>query len=728
MIKYAQQNGNWSDDIADTTWYDAASGGSAVNHPVEGDNAIINAGVTITIDDSAAATIIVGDDTGNAIDVKGILQYLHTAGVDHILQCKGHLNISSGGSLKIGTAANPIPAARKFEIKLNYSASLAEGKWGLINNGEMILQGKSKTVKTLLTANLSAAGTVLTVGDTTDWEVGDRLAVASTSRTYSEAEDKIIQTVDSATQVTMTAGAINAHSGTSPTQAEVINLTRNVKVTSYNTSYRGYVYCVSGSNQDVDYVEFYMIGYNATYKHGIEIRTTVVGDTNFAYCSVWGNAASNYPFYLYNTQNAVIDNCVIYDVDEQFYVYNSYNNTFSNCVIMKISDKGFEMKNRVDNTITGCTVTSCSSNGFDINHQLTILIDFSDNVAHSNASVGFNLYVSNTTLANLTSYRNGSSGLAISSSSSGLDINDMTAFGNNYQNILLYGFTVIFNNLTLDSDLSHSTLYGISVANSAIIKIIDSDLGTSVAHSTADIRFVPNNFSTVEIINTNLSSPTKVYDIHNASAGSFVQCEDLGQVAYADKAWYKNGIVVRDNAIYKSGSYSMRFDYQYNNAAWLEYDIYIPVKNGEQVVVSAWLRKNASYADANRPKIVLSGQGITEDEAQMTDVTDTWERVTVQGTPTRTGLAKLTIKTYLVNSGAKAWADFVKTDILSGVLNTIEGEFWANGHIAEVFMDTGSITAAEFWKTLEADIDVAGSFGNKIKATNKIVGWLRSLL
>lgn len=733
MIKYAQQNGNWSDDIADTTWYDAASGGNAVNHPVEGDNAIINAGVTITIDDSAAATIIVGDDTGNAVDVKGILQYLHTAGVDHILQCKGHLNISSGGSLKIGTAANPIPAARKFEIKLNYSAALAEGKWGLINNGEMILQGKSKTVKTLLTANLSAAGTVLTVGDTTDWEAGDRLAIASTSRTWSEAEDKIIQTVDSATQVTMTAGATNAHSGTSPTQAEVINLTRNVKITSYNTSYRGYVYCVSGSNQDVDYVEFYMIGYNATYKHGIEIRTTVVGDTNFAYCSIWGNAASNYPFYLYNDHYTVISNCVIYNTNEEFRIYNSRDGDISDNVIMGIPDYGI-YSNRTDYTFDNNIITSCSSYGLYLNGANTSFTSCDGNVVHSNGSYG--IYMDSCTLQNIITdlkvWRNSNAGLYLRNAT---DVSLIVAefFGNSSYNILNERSLIGGSNWVLSGDSTFSTNYGVYTKYISLYETISDSTfgivsGIKTGHAVDDFHFPTNSYGQIILANCKLESSNPVYNIQHAKLGSHVQCEDFGQIAYADKAWYKNGIVVRDNAVYKSGSYSTRFDYQANNAAWLEYDIYIPVKSGEQIVVSAWLRKNASYTDANRPKIVLSGQGITEDEAQMTDVTDTWERVTVQGTPTRTGLAKLTIKTYLVNSGASAWADFVKTDILSGVLNTIEGEFWANGHIAEVFMDTGSITAAEFWKTLEADIDKAGSFGNKIKATNKIVGWLRSLL
>jgi len=49
------------------------------------------------------------------------------------------------------------------------------------------------------------------------------------------------------------------------------------------------------------------------------------------------------------------------------------------------------------------------------------------------------------------------------------------------------------------------------------------------------------------------------------------------------------------------------------------------------------------------------------------------------------------------------------------VLNTLEGDFWSDGHMAQILFDTGSITAAEFWKTLIATIDEPGSYGNLLR-------------
>ncbi len=699
--------GNWS---ATASWTGAAV-------PIEGNTVIIQNGDTITIDQD----ITVGADTTTAaIDVAsgGKLEVLHTVAADYTLTCKGDLKTSSGGSIEFGTVANPIPAARIFTIKLNYSAALAEGKYGFINNGDMVLQGASKTPHTLLTSDLSATGTVWTVGDTTGWAVGDKVAIASTTKTYSQHEQEVIQTVDSGTQITCVAGVTHAHSGTSPTQAEVINLTRNIVITSHDTSFRGYVYCVLGSTSNVDYVEFYMLGYNFTNKYGITIKTTAADATNFSYCSVWGKAASNYPFHLYGADYVIIDNCVIYNTDEQFYIGSgSEYNTFSNLIIIGITDYGLSIGD-LENTFTNISVSSCSSYGIYTTATGNTFISASDWNVHSNGNDG--IFFNNIpagTISTLTSWRNNSAGIDISGGA--ITINNLVVFGNTNYNIYLRESIMDGTNWELNGDTTFSTGYGVRVDDFGILNVTDfiSSVisGIKTQHSFYDF-YINSPYINCVLLNSILNGTSgELFNAKSMKPDSYVQCEDLGQVLYTDKAWYRNGIVVRDGTTYKYGSYAARFDYQANNAAWLEYETYIPVKDGEQIVASAWLRKNASYTDANRPKITISGQGITEDSDQMSDVTDTWERVTVSGIPTRTGLAKLTISTYLVNAGASAWVDFHKTDILSGVLNTIEGDFWANGHIAEVFMDTGSITAVEFWSTLTANVNGTSSFGALMK-------------
>ena len=720
--------GNWSDP---STW----DGGVV---PSEGDCVTIVAGDVVTIDDAAPATIIVGDDhvgASYAIRIYGTLQYLASATVDHVFRTKGDFRIESGGSLQVGTPENPIPASRTFTIELNYSDSPADGKYGLLNYGEMILQGdpnRVNVIKCMLNADAEAGATSLVTDVETGWKDNDDIAIASTTRTWSEAEHGKVNGDASGTTVNIDGfggsggGLAYAHSGTPPTQAEIINLTRNVKVTSYNTDYRGYVCCYPGSTADVDYVEFYMLGRDVAYKHGIEIRTTAVNATNFAYCSIWGLAASNSPFYLYQAQHVVIDNCVIYNTARKIMIYtNAYNNQITNNVLMKINDnmQALYIYN-VSNTIDGNTITSCRFDGFYVyDPSNRLLKSLKNNTVHSCDGRGFFVSITGTlvedSIDGITCWRNNLGGIEFYHCGY-VRAKNFTLFGNNVRNISLKVVRLSLKNLTSNGDSKYSTLYGISFDdNSPGCEIEDGIFsevsGIKTAHSSADIFFSASVFGSLILRRSKLLASTQVRNINNAIPGSFVQCEDLDQIQYNDKAWYKYGIVTRDSSISKTGSYSIRFDRFWSANGWLEYELEVPVKAGESVVVSAWLRKNAAYTSANRPKIRLSGMGISEVEAQMSDVTDTWEKVSVAGTPTRTGFAKLTIMTYLTNPGASAWCDFERVGVTQPVLNTLEGDFWADGHMAKILFDTGSITAKEFWETLLTDVDKAGSFGNLIK-------------
>lgn len=62
--KYAQSNGAWSAGGPGGIWFDAASGGNNVAKPAAGDNAYINTGVTVALDESPTCDLIEGVGTG----------------------------------------------------------------------------------------------------------------------------------------------------------------------------------------------------------------------------------------------------------------------------------------------------------------------------------------------------------------------------------------------------------------------------------------------------------------------------------------------------------------------------------------------------------------------------------------------------------------------------------------------------------------------------------------
>ena len=98
------------------------------------------------------------------------------------------------------------------------------------------------------------------------------------------------------------------------------------------------------------------------------------------------------------------------------------------------------------------------------------------------------------------------------------------------------------------------------------------------------------------------------------------------------------------------------------------YEFNIAVNDGvtpdpqKPVTVKAYVQYNAAYGSAAKPKITLSGLGITgSEEGQYAEATgaaqDAWEQLTVTGTPNAKGVLTLKVETFSTVDGAKAWID-----------------------------------------------------------------------
>ncbi|MHA1305441.1 MAG: G8 domain-containing protein, partial [Candidatus Heimdallarchaeaceae archaeon] len=199
-------------------------------------------GDTVTIDDRAASTIVVGDDTGDALTVNGTLQYLSTATVDHTLRLKGNLKINDGGEFHIGTSTNPIPSTRSFTIELNYSASLSSEKYNLYvyDGATFKMYGYRPTLwHTTLSSDASATDTTIYTSDSTGWGSNDEIVLIYRSGSQSSTSMSELKTISSVSGTT-----INLSSGLSYAQdsgTSVVNISRNLKITSYDSSYEAKV-------------------------------------------------------------------------------------------------------------------------------------------------------------------------------------------------------------------------------------------------------------------------------------------------------------------------------------------------------------------------------------------------------------------------------------------------------------------------------------------------------
>jgi len=523
--------------------------------PAEGDCATIVAGDTVTIDDAAPGVTIIGDDhvgAAYAITIHGTLRYLSTAAVDHVFRCKGHLIINGGGELQIGTVANPIPAARTFTIELNYSGALVAGKYGLRqeDNGIVIIQGAALAHwNTDLTAGVAALAINITTTDITGWAIGDVITIASSTITTGETEERVIVNIVGA--VITVAALAHAHSA----GAEVLNITRNIGITSFNAAFNGYIYLQNVgtiAECDFDWVEFSEMGISAAEKYGL--------------CCTSGTAV-----------DVAYNGCSIHDFGPYTFIYGT--STFTNTIIYK-NARGFGGTPNTIGTFTDCRILSNTTFGMGTGVATltnTDLYSNKDNAVETKATfTGCNCYATRFNLNDIKS----------------LVVDNCEIYKSEYG--FVSGFAAKITNTKV-----YSNTHGFYEIIDYILE--DFEIGTAGINTSDDFYVSADKYMSVIARNTKFDSPTLINALNAAASGSRLESEDHGQVQYDDRGFYKYGRVVRDSTTVKTGTYSMRFDRYWAADDWLEYELTIPVKDGESVVVSSWLRKNASYTSANRP-------------------------------------------------------------------------------------------------------------------------------
>src|SRR3989338_2746929 len=236
------QSGNWSNTA---TWV----GGTV---PGSGDTVVINGGNTVTVDQSAT----IGDDvSNNAMVIYGTLTWGTPSG-DHTLTTRGPVTVISGGSLLMGTVANPIPANRTATLVLNSTSTANPYGLTINNGGKLIAQGAAKDYTTKLLSDAAAGAAVITVQASSEiegWNVGDVVTVAKYRRSNSPDIDRRTIAQISGSQITLDSALTYFHNA----QARVSNLTRNVVIRGADFTNRGYIYNLNSTalaNFDLDYV------------------------------------------------------------------------------------------------------------------------------------------------------------------------------------------------------------------------------------------------------------------------------------------------------------------------------------------------------------------------------------------------------------------------------------------------------------------------------------------
>jgi hypothetical protein len=354
------QSGNWSDPA---TW----TGGVV---PVEGDNVIISSGHTVILDDAAfgaSGLVTVGNDSSTpAIQIAENATLLIPSNsqlATRILRLKGNMEVKSNGTFQVGDSdTNPVPPDRVVRVQLNYSASLAAGKYGIILRTPSTGPGKLRlygTIKDSFAEIESVNGATFKVNRLNGWQVGDRICLAAPSATDTteRIEELTIASIDPDNRtITLSPTPQYSYQPSRVTVRDVTfvtylvaNVTRNVVIESYSPSHPSWIFAdtnpaYSGSIDQIiaKGVQFAYIGNNAGSQVGVHVtgsysaraRATFVG------CSFYRGFVGIVVLDDLTYAAVTIDNCVFWKCSADgirlkgpTVIYASYSVTSNTAII-----------------------------------------------------------------------------------------------------------------------------------------------------------------------------------------------------------------------------------------------------------------------------------------------------------------------------------------------------------------------------------------------------------
>lgn len=228
---------NWCRLLRTTTEQAPASGDKLIIvKEITGAAAVTTRTVTMdnTNSTSFGPTVSGGPPHGLHIGAGALLTFGTAAATNYQLKLKGVLYIAYEGELRIGNEATPIPADSTALLQFDMVSNLDSGVRCF---GTWTAQGAAKTAWTRLSATAASSQAVLSIASTTGWRAADTLIIGTHQNYFDQAEEKVISTVDSGTQVTLTTNLTNSHEGnTAETACYILSITRNIQVFGQSTS------------------------------------------------------------------------------------------------------------------------------------------------------------------------------------------------------------------------------------------------------------------------------------------------------------------------------------------------------------------------------------------------------------------------------------------------------------------------------------------------------------
>jgi hypothetical protein len=583
-----------------------------------------------------------------AIGQGGSLVFGTAAATNYYLRQSGIVIVYINGTFNMGTVATPCPRGSTHE--LNFDAGAADGDFGLVvrNGGTFTMQGLSRTSgKDVFTCKLNTDeavnSTSLGVDTDTGWLDNDQVAVASTSRTATESEIGALNGNAGASSLTVDGfggaggGLAFAHSGTTPTQAEVVNLTRSVKLSGGSSTRNAWILLRVASTVDIDWAEFSFLGTGSANKQGIDVFTTASGSFNLQFSAFHDMAA-----YACQTNGTTwagtFSNNVGYSGSGVSLIGTTGTWAASGNVWVRgnVGAGGFFAVQALNGTFTNNTSAGNTGTGSGINFSGTPASPgtFTGNVSHSHAGPCFTIggifgvtqilptYSAGAPIVlGLTGWRGTGPGLTFSGSAVNVTFASLTLFGNTTDNIFVNGGAtvavlslskVLFTSPVLSGDTTFATTNGLRINGASFcqVRIEDGDFGTVTGIKTAhtnDLNVSVAAFVDLTLLNTKLASATELTGQATLMRGSRIGAQKHDQTAALHKSFVREGTIAIETGTVHTGSqaFSMTPNSSATSTTKMESpSFFAAVANAATVTPTVYIQKSAAY-DGNQPRLLV---------------------------------------------------------------------------------------------------------------------------
>ena len=659
---------------------------------------------TVTLDNTSALTY--GTTT---INNKSTLSLQTSALSSYTYNTNGIMRVYGGGTLNLGTTITPLPSTSSFTLALKSSYAVEYGL-ELQNGSTFNAYGAPLSYVTAkLAADVAATATSFTTSVSTGWKSGDVIVFPSTTRTATQRESKAL--VLNAVGTTLSAASLTYdHGGNAATgvQADLGNLTRNVKIMGVSTTVTSYILIRNGATVNMNYVEMSFLGSNTTNKRAVDIQTATAGITNIQYCSLANsNNASAQGFYISGatSNNITLFKNIVYSVlGAGIVVAAATTGTYTISQNLVVGSGGVGMSiDDAGGILTDNIVASSVGINIVYDEEATITGVVSGNVTYSGNTHGqqYGSTLLGGTISNITSWRNNGVGVYLTTSRVnpiGITLSGVNTFGNITAGIYC-GASAYYGLLTIKSATTNAgtTLtepYGLFFNGNMDYAVIqDSSFGFTQAH-TGDVRIASSNLIRATLHNCKFSvagTPISNYvsQLENVNNQWGLASMNHDQVQGDNRLYTRYGIIRTDTTIFKSQSPSQRITP--NSATWPlnSASKFVAVTNGNSVTIKVYIRTSStSFGDSNSyngslPVLLLRSNpsiGITNDTTLYTmtpNLSGTWEQfVGTTQAVTGDGVLEFLIEC----DGTLGW---INVDDWSTTTNNDprDNKFWSNGQV-----------------------------------------------